>query len=68
VIYIHAKAIVADSGLSDQRVFVGSENFSVASLRHNRELGIVTTQHAVVAAISAVLASDFAGATPQAAS
>jgi phosphatidylserine/phosphatidylglycerophosphate/cardiolipin synthase-like enzyme len=68
VIYIHAKAIVADSGLSDQRVFVGSENFSAASLRHNRELGIVTTQHAVVAAISAVLASDFAGATPQAAS
>jgi phosphatidylserine/phosphatidylglycerophosphate/cardiolipin synthase-like enzyme len=68
VIYIHAKAIVADSGLSGQRVFVGSENFSAASLRRNRELGIVTTQHAVVAAISAVLASDFAGATPQAAS
>ena len=67
VIYIHAKAIVADSGLSDQRVVVGSENFSAASLRHNRELGIVTTQHAVVAAISAVLAADFAGATPQAA-
>ena len=67
VIYIHAKAIVADSGLSGQRVFVGSENFSAASLRHNRELGIVTTQRAVVAAVSAVLASDFAGATPQAA-
>jgi len=67
VIYIHAKAIVADSGLPDQRVVVGSENFSAASLRHNRELGIVTTQHAVVAAISAVLAADFAGATPQAA-
>jgi cardiolipin synthase A/B len=67
VIYIHAKAIVADSGRPDQRVFVGSENFSAASLRHNRELGIVTTQHAVVAAISAVLARDFAGATPRAA-
>jgi cardiolipin synthase len=65
VIYIHAKAIVADSGLPDERVFVGSENFSAASLRHNRELGIVTTQHAVVAAMSAVLSRDFAGATPR---
>jgi cardiolipin synthase A/B len=68
VIYIHAKAIVADSGRGDERVFVGSENFSAASLRHNRELGIVTTQHAVVAAVSTVLARDFAGATPQRAS
>jgi len=64
VIYIHAKAIVADAGRADQRAFVGSENFSVASLRRNRELGVVTTQHAVVAAVSAVLAHDFAGATP----
>jgi cardiolipin synthase A/B len=64
VIYIHAKAIVADAGYSDERVFVGSENFSAASLRRNRELGIATRQHAVIAAISAVLAQDFAGATP----
>jgi phosphatidylserine/phosphatidylglycerophosphate/cardiolipin synthase-like enzyme len=68
VIYVHAKAIVADAGSSGQRAFVGSENFSSASLRRNRELGIVTTQHAVVAALSAVLAHDFAGATPRAAS
>jgi phosphatidylserine/phosphatidylglycerophosphate/cardiolipin synthase-like enzyme len=67
-IYIHAKAVVADAGRPDERVFVGSENFSVASLRRNRELGIVTTQRAVISAISAVLARDFAGATPQAAS
>ena len=63
-LYIHAKAIVADAGRSDQQVFVGSENFSTASLRHNRELGIRTTQPAIVAAISAVLARDYAGATP----
>lgn len=64
VLYIHAKAVVADAGRSDQQVFVGSENFSTASLRDNRELGIRTTQSAIVAAISAVLARDYAGATP----
>ena len=64
VLYIHAKAVVADASLRDRRVFVGSENFSVASLRVNRELGIVTTQAAVISAISATLAHDYAGAAP----
>jgi phosphatidylserine/phosphatidylglycerophosphate/cardiolipin synthase-like enzyme len=62
-LYIHAKAIVADAGLPGQRVLVGSENFSVASLSYNRELGVVTTSPAVVAAINTALASDYAGAT-----
>jgi phosphatidylserine/phosphatidylglycerophosphate/cardiolipin synthase-like enzyme len=64
VLYIHAKAVVADAGRADQRMFVGSENFSTASLRHNRELGIATTQAAVISAISATLARDYAGAAP----
>jgi cardiolipin synthase len=64
VLYIHAKVVLADAGKSDERVFVGSENFSVASLRVNRELGIVTTQPAVISVISATLARDYAGATP----
>jgi phosphatidylserine/phosphatidylglycerophosphate/cardiolipin synthase-like enzyme len=64
VLYIHAKAVVADAGRAGQRVFVGSENFSTASLRHNRELGIVTTQAAVISAISATVARDYAGAAP----
>ena len=59
-LYIHAKAIVADAS-AGQRVLVGSENFSVASLGYNRELGIVTTSRTVVAAISTVLAGDYAG-------
>jgi cardiolipin synthase len=63
-LYIHAKAVVADAGRSRQRVFVGSENFSSASLRRNRELGIDTTQAAVISAISATLARDYAGAAP----
>jgi phosphatidylserine/phosphatidylglycerophosphate/cardiolipin synthase-like enzyme len=63
-LYIHAKAVVADAGRAGQRVFVGSENFSTASLRRNRELGIDTTQPAVISAISATLARDYAGAAP----
>jgi phosphatidylserine/phosphatidylglycerophosphate/cardiolipin synthase-like enzyme len=64
VLYIHAKAIVADAGRPGQQVFLGSENFSMASLRRNRELGIRTTQAAVIAAVNAALARDFASATP----
>jgi cardiolipin synthase A/B len=64
VLYIHAKAIVADGGQADQRVLVGSENFSDASLQENRELGIVTTSPAVISAIAPVLASDYDSATP----
>ena len=61
-LYIHAKAIAADAGLPGQRVLVGSQNFSVASLDYNRELGILTRDQAVVAAISATLTEDYAGA------
>jgi hypothetical protein len=62
VLYIHAKAIVADAGRPDQRVLVGSQNFSVASLNYNRELGVITTDPAVVAVLSTTLASDYAHA------
>jgi cardiolipin synthase A/B len=66
-LYIHAKAIVADAGRSDQRVLVGSQNFSVASLDYNRELGILTRNPAAVAGIAATLAGDYAHGTPYAA-
>ena len=61
-LYIHAKAIVADAGRSGQRVLAGSQNFSVASLGYNRELGILTSYARIVAAIAATLAHDYAGA------
>jgi cardiolipin synthase A/B len=63
-LYIHAKVIVADTGRPDHRALVGSQNFSVASLDYNRELGILTRNRSVVAALSATLARDYAGATP----
>jgi phosphatidylserine/phosphatidylglycerophosphate/cardiolipin synthase-like enzyme len=62
VLYIHAKAVVADAGAAGRQMFVGSENFSAASLRHNRELGIRTTNKSLIAAVAAVLAADYAGA------
>jgi len=61
-LYIHAKAVVADAGHSGQQAFAGSENFSTASLDYNRELGIRTASPAVISAISATIASDYAGA------
>jgi cardiolipin synthase A/B len=63
VLYIHAKAVVADAGLAGEQMFVGSENFSTASLRYNRELGLRTTNKSVISAVAAVLAADYAGGT-----
>jgi phosphatidylserine/phosphatidylglycerophosphate/cardiolipin synthase-like enzyme len=68
VLYIHAKAVVADAGRSDQQVFVGSENFSKASLGYNRELGLRTANKAVISVINATLAADYAGAKAYSAS
>ncbi len=62
VLYIHAKAIVADAGRSGQRVLVGSQNFSAASLGYNRELGILTSHPGIVGGVAATLARDYAGA------
>ena len=64
VLYIHAKTVVADAGLADEQLYVGSENFSAASLRRNRELGIRTTNKPVISAVAAVVAGDYSGATP----
>jgi cardiolipin synthase A/B len=58
-LYIHAKVIVADS----RAAFVGSENFSTASMDYNRELGLITGSPQVVAALTAQLQSDAAGST-----
>lgn len=56
-LYIHAKAIVVDSTVA----FVGSENFSYASLDHNRELGIITDEPSVVTPIATAIEADVAG-------
>ena len=58
-LYIHAKALVAD-GI---RAFVGSENFSDASLEFNRELGIITSDSAVISVLENTLSADAAAGT-----
>jgi phosphatidylserine/phosphatidylglycerophosphate/cardiolipin synthase-like enzyme len=63
-LYIHAKVIVADSGTSGAEAFVGSQNFTTASLNYNRELGLVTNNTAVIGGLAQTLNSDFAAATP----
>jgi cardiolipin synthase len=59
-LYIHAKVISADAGLSDQRIYVGSINLSSPSMDDNRELGIITTSSSIVKDVSGVVNGDFA--------
>jgi cardiolipin synthase A/B len=61
-LYIHAKVILVDSGTASVQAFIGSQNFSDASLSSNRELGVVLTAQQVPVGLVTVLASDFAGA------
>lgn len=54
--YIHAKAIVVD-GIA---AYVGSENFTAASLGYNRELGVLFDAPAAVKKVDATISGDFA--------
>jgi cardiolipin synthase len=58
-IYIHAKVICADCSATTGTVFIGSENFSTASLDYNRELGLITSSPAAVRAVEVALNGDF---------
>jgi phosphatidylserine/phosphatidylglycerophosphate/cardiolipin synthase-like enzyme len=65
--YIHAKAMVADYGLSTQAVQAGSMNISSNSLSNNRELGLILTgtgvAQSVASTIETTFKSDYAGGT-----
>jgi phosphatidylserine/phosphatidylglycerophosphate/cardiolipin synthase-like enzyme len=63
-LYIHAKVVLSDFGSASAKGFVGSENFTNPSLTENRELGLVTTDPAILAALHATLLSDYDGGTP----
>jgi phosphatidylserine/phosphatidylglycerophosphate/cardiolipin synthase-like enzyme len=62
-LYIHAKAVVADYGLATQTVYMGSINYSIASMTENRELGIYIADPASVQVLYTTMTSDYAGAT-----
>ena len=67
-LYIHAKIILADydgsTAIGTTKLFIGSENFSTTSLDENRELGLMTTDPAILSSVSSTVDKDFAGATP----
>jgi phosphatidylserine/phosphatidylglycerophosphate/cardiolipin synthase-like enzyme len=54
--YIHAKAIVVDGTAA----YVGSENFSAASLDSNRELGLLFNDGTQVQKVDTTILADFA--------
>lgn len=66
--YIHAKAMVADYGMSTQQVEAGSMNLSSNSLDNNRELGIILTGTGVAESVATTVETtfngDYAGGTP----
>lgn len=63
-LYIHAKVILADYGSLGAQVFIGSENFSSASLTRNRELGLTTSDPAILQSIFGTLVGDSNSGTP----
>ena len=58
-LYIHAKMI-----LTPAKAFLGSENFSAASMETNRELGLITSGATIRASLSSTFDGDYAKATP----
>ena len=62
-LYIHAKVLVADYGLSTQKIYMGSINFSTTSMTKNRELGLYVTDSTAAGLLQKTLAADYAGAT-----
>lgn len=60
-LYIHAKAMVADLGTAGQVGYLGSINFSNASLNENRELGLYLYDAAILNQLNSTLAKDYAG-------
>jgi cardiolipin synthase A/B len=63
-LYIHAKVILADYGSSGAQAFIGSENFSNASLTENRELGLIVSNPAILQSIETTLTGDFSRGVP----
>jgi hypothetical protein len=47
------------------KAFIGSENFSTASLDYNRELGLITSSASVVGPLNSTLSNDISGGQTQ---
>ena len=58
-LYIHAKMLLVDGSL----MFLGSENFSKASLEQNRELGIIIQDHDAISSVEHAFEKDWGDST-----
>ncbi len=56
LLYMHAKLMIVDG----TRAFVGSENFSSASLDKNRELGVIVAESTIIQSLETTFMSDYA--------
>jgi phosphatidylserine/phosphatidylglycerophosphate/cardiolipin synthase-like enzyme len=61
--YIHAKIVLADYGTTNAKLFLGSENFSTASLTENRELGLIFSDAACMTGVYTAITKDFTNGT-----
>jgi len=61
-LFIHAKMMLADMTLA----FIGSENFSAASLNDNRELGMMVSSPEIIYSLAATFNADWDDARPYA--
>jgi len=61
--YIHAKTVLADYGTAGARLFLGSENFSTASLTKNRELGLIFSDSGCMTGVYNAISADFTKGT-----
>ncbi len=59
-LYVHAKAMVADAGTAAQAGYVGSINFSNASMTRNRELGLLLQDPVLLGQIASTISGDYA--------
>jgi cardiolipin synthase A/B len=61
--YIHAKMVEVDYGTKNAEMFIGSENMTTNSLTRNRELGLIISSHAALAAMVKTFAGDYGNGT-----
>lgn len=62
-LYIHAKVMIEDEGYAAENMYIGSINFSTASMTENRELGQTIQVSSVILSAYNTLVSDYQGAT-----
>lgn len=58
-LYIHAKVILADTGTPQALGYLGSINFTTASLQSNRELGMYVRDRSLLNQLATTLTGDY---------